>query len=423
MARQNLMKNPETGEWIQADGRIKSGIKTGIKGNVKFKTAAEAAATTAARTTIAMPVQTKAQEFDISSWWTVDKRTHQATFNKEGYEIIKNSDGTTTIRSKPKTYTKYYKKKEKKKNKEYGTYIEHEMLFDKNGKIVQETRRDDYESYDKSTDNYRKQEREVYTKEIKKYNTDGGLTDRKEWDDYESDEDRYDDGRKTKRDVYLRREYDYTQGIVTKHSEPNTDVDDYRTSTIQKAYKLTDDQASEIKTIENYQDKLKKANEYYQQRGTDLYNKATTESQKASIAKTYNLKWTVNTPDGKTYTSSNKEWLNEQVDNYYANETTAQRNKRYLTYMNDAWNNKNGWTFDKVEQTILNENPELKAQENYNRLSSTKKGRETLVQQGFIDKLTNKAGEVVEATKEIKDYFIETGKLNKPVEQTPNIRS
>ena len=132
-----MVKNPETGQWEKAGGQYTQ-FKRPVKGNNKFLTAEEQYNITQARNKISIPINTKAQDLDLTNWFTIDKRMKTATFSKEGYTFTKNDDGTYTIASVPKSYTTLYDRRDgKDTKKEKSTYVAHEITFDKDGNVSQ----------------------------------------------------------------------------------------------------------------------------------------------------------------------------------------------------------------------------------------------------------------------------------------------
>ena len=332
-----------------------------------------------------------AQEFNSDDYFTIqDDYTLAREFSKEGYNVEFYPDGKTIKRiwQNPKEYTSYYKNpKEGKTRREKSTYIPHEIIFDKSGMIIKEVKRDDYRDYEKSTDDYSKYTRKVYDNYLTEYNSDGTLKTKKIYNDYAEKDKKSDDSRREYRDVYLKEDYDYSAGTKKSYSKPQERVYNTTSEYIAK---------QQAKAQSQYDSAMQK------------YNNATTQAEKNRIASQYGLKWSVTTPDGKTYTSSNQEFLQNKYSEYFANETTAQRNKRYVDMINEAWQTGDTNALQNVKTAILKENPELYVQE----LQSTKQGRQQLVNEGYITGVEdnyNKMSRML-TNQELQQY-IDTGKI------------
>jgi hypothetical protein len=339
----------------------------------------------------------EAQEFNPNDYFSTSNDYLMATeFAKEGYNVEFYPDGKTVKRiwSNPKEYTSYYKKKGKDKDFQKSKYIPHEITFNKDGQIISEIKRDDYESYDKRTDDYTKRKRKVYESFKTEYNPDGSLKTKKIYDDYSERDSRTDDYRKQTKDVFLKEDYDYTKGTKQSYSRPRERESNTTTEYLAK---------QEAKAQAKYDGAMAK------------YNNASSQSEKNRIANQYGLKWSVTTPDGKTYNSSNQEWLQSKYSDYFENETTSQRNKRYIDMMNS------GEDLSKVKETILKENPDLYVQE----YSQTPQGRQKLVNEGIISGIEDSYNQQSRmlSPQEIKEY-VQTGKIrvDKNANQTNTFR-
>jgi hypothetical protein len=217
------------GKWVTNGSVMNRG------GSRPLKSREEQQAIINERNKINLPIQS-AQEFNAEDYYSYDKKTKVATFNKEGYEVERYDDGKIKrIYSKPKIYTKEYSRNGKDRRKDNSQYIEHEIKFDEKGNITEEIRRNDYESYNYSRGKRDLQKREVYDKEIKLYNSDGSLKSKKEFDDYSYKERKYDDGSKDTRKTYLKEDWNYSTLKKIEYNTPNERSYDYRESAIKKA--------------------------------------------------------------------------------------------------------------------------------------------------------------------------------------------
>lgn len=316
----------------------------------KFKTAEQFAQTTEDRYYKKLPIKSvTAQELDIKKWF--NPKTGE--FSKEGYTLTKHNDGSYTIKADPRKYTKYYKnyfERGKDTRKEYGTYVPHEIKFDFAGKIVSEIKRDDYKDSDKDTDKYRKYTRKVYDQEIKQYGNDGKLISKKMYDDYEERDYKYDSGdRKRERDVYLKKDYDYSKSVVTSKERPDT-RDKYKVKQADGSYK-------------SYSSKSKyESAQRKQERFEQEYKSASSNEEKSKILKKYGAKVSVTTPTGKTYSSSNIDWLEGKYEDdwkkaetgkYYSLTSGKQVDlSKVGEYDNDrfAYDKTSGATIDRFKQ-------------------------------------------------------------------------